>query len=686
MVFIMLGVLLISGIPQNVTATESSETSSSSETENTQEQKSSAEENTDESSDNKEQKTSAATKKTTEQKTTEKKTTEQKKTEQTTSRNNSKLSNYVTSKNNQNTTTESESGASFERPSVSNRVEQVKVELPFVNAYCYMGEADQMPESVRLQDEDLIFHEELGTEPVHYYVLVDESGSCDSIYMEEMKNSIKTMAEKMMPNDKITLLSISKSKGETEYEPLLDGVTKEKKEDIEATVSNLKREDNYTYLNETICMTADHIAEKEEKDERSIILVISDCKDDNNAQGGTESGTQNTLTNTGVPLYILALKNETSTYKNDNDITIFRELSEACGGYTETVEHGKLEQHMKYMMDNIQSVRVFQYYSEMEKTDAPCQFVMEHTNENRKEKLTRTIIPDTYDESYTNEANKIKALKAESGSDKNSIKITFNKPVVGADNEDNYEISCDLSDGKGKEDYTVKKVQIENVEETDKPLEEETVVVLTLDKQLYQGTYTIKFKDEITAKYGNPAGTKPESLEEDIFGEKMPSRIVQWMKQIGWIVVVVIIVFVVLLIIILTVFRKIRKKGGVVYVENEPVLIDNIEKKQHVRVEKGKSFFIKFIISGGGKECIEISSELKGSLIVGRSDLSDVFIDDSMMSRQHFAITDEEGVLYIQDLETTNGTMLNGVRLNGKRKLSKNDVISAGSLQIRIDW
>jgi len=43
-------------------------------------------------------------------------------------------------------------------------------------------------------------------------------------------------------------------------------------------------------------------------------------------------------------------------------------------------------------------------------------------------------------------------------------------------------------------------------------------------------------------------------------------------------------------------------------------------------------------------------------------------------------------VIYVQDLETTNGTMLNGVRVKGKQPITQNDVISAGSLQIRIDW
>ena len=40
----------------------------------------------------------------------------------------------------------------------------------------------------------------------------------------------------------------------------------------------------------------------------------------------------------------------------------------------------------------------------------------------------------------------------------------------------------------------------------------------------------------------------------------------------------------------------------------------------------------------------------------------------------------------MKDLASRNGTFLNGVRLNGKRQLSQNDVIKAGSLEIIIRW
>ena len=56
------------------------------------------------------------------------------------------------------------------------------------------------------------------------------------------------------------------------------------------------------------------------------------------------------------------------------------------------------------------------------------------------------------------------------------------------------------------------------------------------------------------------------------------------------------------------------------------------------------------------------------------------------MSRQHFAIEFDGESFYVQDLDTTNGTSLNGIRLKHKRRLEPNDKITAGSLDITVRW
>jgi DNA-binding NtrC family response regulator len=64
--------------------------------------------------------------------------------------------------------------------------------------------------------------------------------------------------------------------------------------------------------------------------------------------------------------------------------------------------------------------------------------------------------------------------------------------------------------------------------------------------------------------------------------------------------------------------------------------------------------------------------------IVGRSSGATIQIVDEAISRQHFAVQQAEGGYSIEDLGSQNGTVLNGVRLTGPRRLQKDDVIGAG--------
>lgn len=82
----------------------------------------------------------------------------------------------------------------------------------------------------------------------------------------------------------------------------------------------------------------------------------------------------------------------------------------------------------------------------------------------------------------------------------------------------------------------------------------------------------------------------------------------------------------------------------------------------------------------------EITAYVNGSAIVGRGKSCDVHIDNDTISRQHFVFEYSRGEFYIMDLETTNGTYLNGVRLTHKRRIVKGDTIKAGALEISVRW
>jgi|SRR5208282_865977 len=67
---------------------------------------------------------------------------------------------------------------------------------------------------------------------------------------------------------------------------------------------------------------------------------------------------------------------------------------------------------------------------------------------------------------------------------------------------------------------------------------------------------------------------------------------------------------------------------------------------------------------------------------IGRSPKGDIFIDNPAVSFQHARVFSQVGVYYIQDLDSLNGTFLNGARIS-QAPLTYGDVITVGKHTVR---
>src|ERR1700690_2069293 len=75
--------------------------------------------------------------------------------------------------------------------------------------------------------------------------------------------------------------------------------------------------------------------------------------------------------------------------------------------------------------------------------------------------------------------------------------------------------------------------------------------------------------------------------------------------------------------------------------------------------------------------------QLSGSrLVIGRSEDSDVFLPDSRLSRRHAEIEQRGEGCFVIDLGSTNGTFLNGVRVQGESRLHNGDTITVGESRL----
>ena len=87
---------------------------------------------------------------------------------------------------------------------------------------------------------------------------------------------------------------------------------------------------------------------------------------------------------------------------------------------------------------------------------------------------------------------------------------------------------------------------------------------------------------------------------------------------------------------------------------------------------------------GGGLEPGE-RFDLIGGLSIGRSGESDVRIEDRYASGLHARIFSREGRTYIEDMRSTNGTLLNDAELKGEAELIDGDVVRIGDTEFRFE-
>jgi len=71
-----------------------------------------------------------------------------------------------------------------------------------------------------------------------------------------------------------------------------------------------------------------------------------------------------------------------------------------------------------------------------------------------------------------------------------------------------------------------------------------------------------------------------------------------------------------------------------------------------------------------------------GRVTIGRGSEADVVIDNTAISRVHAALELQNGVYFVADLKSLNGTMVNGVKVTELVPVSKNDVIEIGKFRL----
>ena len=75
----------------------------------------------------------------------------------------------------------------------------------------------------------------------------------------------------------------------------------------------------------------------------------------------------------------------------------------------------------------------------------------------------------------------------------------------------------------------------------------------------------------------------------------------------------------------------------------------------------------------------------KEEIVLGKHSACDVVLTSGKVSRRHARVFRENGNLVVEDLKSTNGTMVNGKPVSGKRVLANGDVIGIDAFEVRIE-
>jgi hypothetical protein len=91
------------------------------------------------------------------------------------------------------------------------------------------------------------------------------------------------------------------------------------------------------------------------------------------------------------------------------------------------------------------------------------------------------------------------------------------------------------------------------------------------------------------------------------------------------------------------------------------------------------------LILDDGSNAVKIVPITGGELLIGRALTTDLHLDDARISRHHARLTRRGDQLLIEDLQTVNGTLVNGQPVTGLQVLQPHDAIGLGPFTLKVD-
>lgn len=514
-------------------------------------------------------------------------------------------------------------------------------------------------------DGEAVTFEESG-EGISYIMLVDNSGSVNKEQFEEVKTQLAVLRGSLKEGDRMAIYTVGTTDSGGEKTLVFEtnvgaNDNKAKKRDCKSieAIEYMSKADSKTVLYRSLNQI---LKEETSPKMRTVVWLITDGEDDSEGKDMDNVSTANTVKEADVPVYGILLnrkppKTGDGTEQNEKiSYTKNQILAEKnCRGFYYDCSVDAAPEGVAEAFATIKGLLQKETY--VVKLAAPNNQAagkgeLKLTVDNS---AVDAVTLDYSDYEEDKDAPVLVGEVEEISSNSISFSIQDKNGVNLADASDasNYLIQTMAENEDGKV-WTIDSVNAV-------ARGREITITLTMSEEFYNDTYLLRCNSirdqsqdanemDITAEF---------SITNGLDAGKVART--EAIKAYWWIGLIVLVVL--LGVIIIFVIR--RRKVDVVGINPD-------------ELEKADTKKIWLTITDRAGTVRDVEWDVEGSLFVGRSDMCNIYFDDDRLSRQHFVVEVNKMGCYIEDLETTNGTFVNGVKITNRRMLLDGDVITAG--------
>ncbi len=513
------------------------------------------------------------------------------------------------------------------------------------------------------QDDDITTFRESG-EAISYIILMDNSGSVNEEQFGEAKKQLEELRKSLRKNDAMALYMVGSDTPQGEKTLIFAREVgakdkKDKKADCEAiqAIPYMNTAESVTVLYRSLNQI---LQEQSSPKKRTVVLLITDGEDDSKGKDIDNVSTANTVKEAAVPVYGIVLQakpTSTGEYEKQNQKIEYTKneilAAKNCRGYYCDCSVDASIEGVQNAFQTIQTILLDETY--VLKLKAPTNQAAGKGSLSLTvdSNAVDTVMVDYSDYEEDKDAPAIAGAVEEAG--KNSITFTLQD-----------ENGINMADVNELSNYSVQTAEEEGrtwaVDSVNTVVKGKGVTItLTMAEDFFNDDYTLRCSNiRDTSQDENKMDATVEFSIKDGLDAKRVAR--SEALQSYWWIGLIVLVILIGGIIILVIHRKHMEVAGV----------------KPDELKKAESREIRLTITDRKGTIKNVEWKVEGSLFIGRSDICNIFFDDDRLSKQHFVIEANKMGCYIEDLESLNGTFVNGVNLSNRRMLLDGDIITAG--------